>query len=416
MDMKKMLALLLAAALLAAALSGCVQKAAAVTTSELTAGVKADAPEAGALTDADAAAMTGFGVRLLQKTDAGKTRLLSPVSVLYALGMTANGAGGETKTQLEQAFGLSADELNRAALAWRTAAADGPLQLADSVWLRDSGELQVKENFLRTDVAYYDAEVYKAAFDGSTLNAVNAWVKEHTDGMIPSILDEMPDGAMLFLINAVAFDDKWQTPYEPEQVSDGVFTAADGTARTVTMMQSSETKYLEDGQAEGFIRYYKEGGYAFAALLPDEGVSIDDYIASLTGAGLRETLQNAAETEVDVTLPKFSSDYSAELSDSLKALGVTDAFDGDRADFSAMGQSGEGRLFLSRVLHKTHIEVDEQGTKAAAVTAAVMTATACAPDDQPKSVVLDRPFVYMILDTNTMLPVFLGAVYDIANS
>ena len=221
---------------------------------------------------------------------------------------------------------------------------------------------------------------------------------------------------MLFLINALAFDGKWQTPYEPEQVTDGTFTAADGSERAVTMMQSSETEYLDDGQATGFIKYYKEGGYAFAALLPNEGVSIDSCIASLTGAGLRETLQNAEQTQVNATLPKFSADYSAELSGSLKALGVTDAFDGDRADFSAMGQSGEGRLFISRVLHKTHIELDEQGTSAAAATAVEMNATACAPAEQPKSVVLNRPFVYMILDTNTMLPVFFGAVYDIPNS
>ena len=234
--------------------------------------------------------------------------------------------------------------------------------------------------------------------------------------MIPSILDEIPDSAMLFLINALAFDGKWQTPYEPEQVTDGTFTAADGSERAVTMMQSSETEYLDDGQATGFIKYYKEGGYAFAALLPNEGVSIDSCIASLTGAGLRETLQNAEQTQVNATLPKFSADYSAELSGSLKALGVTDAFDGDRADFSAMGQSGEGRLFISRVLHKTHIELDEQGTSAAAATAVEMNATACAPAEQPKSVVLNRPFVYMILDTNTMLPVFFGAVYDIPNS
>jgi serine protease inhibitor len=385
--------------------------------SHLAAAVRTEKPQAGELTAKDAAAAASFGVKLLQQSEKDGTRLYSPVSILYALGMTLNGANGETKTQMEKTLGLTADELNRAMLAYRSSLpADGAAKIANSIWIRDTENLKVSGDFLKTDSAYYNAEIYRAAFDSSTLDAINAWVSEHTDKMIPTILQELPESAMLCLVNAVAFNAKWAEPYEETDVSDADFTKADGTKETVKMMYSAENVYLDDGQATGFLKRYEGGDYAFAALMPNEGVSMDDYVASLTGESLMNTLENAQSCGVDAGLPKFTRDYSAELSQTLAALGMPDAFDPAKADFSNMGESAEGTLAISQVIHKTHIELDEQGTKAAAATAVMATTTCVALEAETKRVILNRPFVYMILDTRTNLPVFLGLMADPANS
>jgi len=178
------------------------------------------------------------------------------------------------------------------------------------------------------------------------------------------------------------------------------------------MMYCSEHQYLDDGSATGFLKYYADRKYAFAALLPNEGVSVTDYVASLTGEGLMSTLQTAQDVEVKTSIPKFESEYSIEMSDILKAMGITDAFDLSKADFAALGQSADGNIFISRVLHKTYIAVDEKGTKAGAATVAEAAAGSAAPLDDPKTVYLDRPFVYMLIDCETNLPIFIGTVID----
>ena len=428
--MKKHLARLLAAAGLVCLLSGCASRpapapitmpaqdaAGSAAPVDLTAGAAPAAGAQGELTERAAAAMTDFAVRLLQNTEDGG-RLLSPLSVLYALGMTANGAKGETKAQLEQALGLSTDELNRALYACRQtlpAPEDGAFDTANSVWVRDEKGMSVEDGFLSAASSYYGAEIFRAAFGGSTLYAINGWVREHTDGMIPEILDQIPDSAMLYLINAVAFKADWAEPYADGAVADAVFTTDGGAERTVAMMRSEENLYLEDGQAEGFVKLYKGGRYAFAALLPDEGVRLADYVASLTGESLRRTLRSAQSVTVDAGLPKFTADFGTELSRTLRALGVTDLFNPDAADLSGMAGCQGGNIAVSGVLHKTHIEVDEQGTKAAAATA-VEAAGCTALEREPKRVILDRPFVYLLIDTQNDLPLFIGVAADPGNS
>ena len=129
--------------------------------------------------------------------------------------------------------------------------------------------------------------LFRAPFDETTLADLNAWVSDRTDGMIPAILDRIPGSAMVYLVNALAFDGQWESVYRENQIHEGTFTAEDGAAQPVQMMYSQEYAYLEDGLATGFLKYYEGGTYAFAALLPNEGVSLEDYIASLTGEGLR---------------------------------------------------------------------------------------------------------------------------------
>lgn len=397
-------------------LSGCGASARAA---DLMAGVKASGVSADVdLTGGDSTAIAGFAVKLFQNSvPAAKNTLVSPLSVLCALAMTANGAKGETLTQMEEAFGLSVQELNDYLHAYleRLPSEDKyKLSVADSIWFRDDDKLTVKQSFLQTNADYYGASIYKAAFDEGTLKDINAWVGDNTDGMIQNILDKIPDGAVMYLINALAFDAEWDNIYKESQVHDGAFTTESGEKRDVEMMYGSENRYLDDGNATGFLKYYADRKYAFAALLPNEGVSIEDYAASLTGEGLMNTLDNAQNAEVETAVPKFESEYSVEMSDILKSMGMANAFDVNMADFTGLGKSEAGNIFISRVIHKTYIAVDEKGTRAGAATVVENSAGSAAPAEEPKIVYLDRPFVYMLIDCETNLPLFIGTMMDIA--
>lgn len=395
-------------------LSGC--GGAAGGTVDLTAAVRASpVPAAGDLS-AETAAAADFSVRLLQACiEEGGNALLSPLSVLCALGMTAGGAGGETLAQMETVFGIPREELSACLHAWLSDLPDEEkcrLHAANSVWLRDSGGLTVEPDFLQANADWYGAGVFKAPFDSSTCRDINRWVKKHTGGMIPDILDEIPGSAMLYLINALAFEARWAEIYQEDQVREGVFTAENGTERRVEFMHSAEGLYLEDGGAVGFLKPYAGEDYAFAALLPPKGVSLSEYAASLTGERLRDILSGAEETTVFAAIPKFETSYRTELSGALQAMGMTDAFDPGLADFTPMGTCADGPLYISRILHKTYLAVDEQGTRAGAATAVAMSGGSGSMD--VKSVSLNRPFLYLLVERQTSLPVFIGVMADTA--
>jgi serpin B len=365
----------------------------------------------------NSSAVADFSVKLFQSSASADTStLLSPLSVLCALAMTANGAKNETLTQMEDVFGLSVPALNEymhTYLEHLSSSDKCKFNIADSIWFKDDSGLTVDPDFLKTNADYYGASIYKAPFDESTLKGINNWVDDHTGHMIPEILDSISPNAVMYLINALAFDAEWQTIYTETQIQDGTFTAESGETQDVKMMHGEEHQYLDDGSATGFIKYYAGQKYAFAALLPNEDVPIHDYIASLTGEGLMSTLENAQSVPVNTVIPKFKSESSLEMSDILKSMGMTDAFDPDSADFAGLGQSKNENIFIGEVLHKTYIAVDERGTKAGAATAVAMNATS-ALADQPKAVYLDRPFVYLLIDCETNLPIFIGTTMDVS--
>jgi serpin B len=198
--------------------------------------------------------------------------------------------------------------------------------------------------------------------------------------------------------------------YNENAVWEGEFTNIFGDRQSADFMYSGESRYLDDGMATGFVKPYAGGRYAFAALLPNEGVSIETYIASLTGDGFISTLRNSQNEIVHASMPKFEFEYSKSLVETLKALGIPAAFDVADADFSRMGSSSYGNIFIDEVLHKTFISVDELGTRAGAVTVVVAAGGGAM---QAKVVRLDRPFVFAIIDTATNLPLFIGTVLTV---
>lgn len=370
------------------------------------------------LEDAFVGSAADFSLKLFQKSYSGtKNSLISPVSVMTALAMTANGAGGKTLEQMETVLGgdLSIEELNghlKTFLEGRENTEKVKINCANSVWFRDEeNRLTVKQDFLKKSEDYYDAAVYKKPFDEQTVKDINQWVTENTDGMITEVLDQIPDDAVMYLINALMFDGEWARVYNENNIYEGSFTGIDGTAQPVKMMSSEENKYLDDGMAIGFVKNYAGGQYSFVALLPKEGISLDDYIAALSGEIWCNTLSQARDATVYATTPKFSYEADMLLNDTLAAMGMTDAFSAGAADFSKMAQSTRGNISIGRVIHKTFIAVDERGTRAGAVTA-VEAIDESAPMEV-YTVKLDRPFVYAIVDNATGLPIFMGAVVSL---
>lgn len=362
-------------------------------------------------------AVTDFAVRLFRENVDDTNVLISPLSVISALGMTANGARENTLSQMEQVLGISTGKLNTYLSAYLEQLPENEkykLSMANSIWFKDIESFTIVSDFLQANETYYHAELYKTPFDNTTLREINDWVKEETDGMITNILNEIPEEAVMYLINALAFDAEWETIYNENQVRDGVFTKEDGTTQDIELMYSTEHTYLEDQNATGFIKYYKDKRYAFAALLPNEGISVKDYAASLTGESLQEMLTTPTDVKVRAAIPKFKAEYDVEMSDILKTMGMTDAFDYTVADFSGMGSSTEGNLVINRVIHKTFIEVDEKGTQAGAATVVEMNVeSAMMEPEEIKTVYLDRPFVYMLIDFENNLPIFMGTVMDL---
>ena len=312
-----------------------------------------------------------FGLSLFKKSiDDGKNSLISPLSVMLALAMTANGADGATLEEMENVLGgdLTIDELNEYLHTYWSllpSSEKAKLEIANSIWFRDDEYMiKVKEEFLQKNADYYGASIYKSPFDESTVKDINGWVSEHTDGMINKIIGEIDPLTVMYLINAICFDAEWSSPYSKYAIYEGNFYGLSGTT-TAELMRSEEHRYITDENAVGFIKYYTNG-YSFMAILPNEGMSLADYIDTLEGDDLVRLFKSAEYAKVNATLPKFKYEYSVTLNDMLKEMGINKAFSGG---FSNLGESALGELYINRVLHKTFIEVDNAGTRAAAVTA-----------------------------------------------
>ncbi len=410
--MRKRLTALLLALLLVLALPGC-----GVRAQELTKDIVPTPLDTTTDLTAGGEAVAAFALSLLREEKAGVSGVLvSPVSALNALGMVANGASGDTLKQLETAAGMSLNQLNDFLYTYRmslpTTYKSCVVSLANSAWLRDT--FRAEDAFLRTCVNYYDAEVYSSAFDSGLVTDLNRWVEKETNGMIDSLLEQEPSvTTMLYLVNAACFDARWETPYTKDSVrTDRNFITADGTRQTVDYLTSRENIYLTGNNVTGFLKPYDGGKYAFVALLPDEGVTLEDYLKNLTGEHLYDLITDHHYADVQASIPRFTAQSELELKDALTAMGVTDLFNVSAADLRNISSAANDNLYVSSVLHKTYLTLDENGTKAAAATVADVNGGS-APSEDVKTVTLDRPFLYMIVDTHACVPLFMGTVTSV---
>lgn len=414
---KRLLALLLTLSITTISLTGCGSKIQATNLMEEK--KPANPVKMTSISETNTIAATDFAVRLFQQAKNGEENtLISPLSVLPALSMTCNGTKDETRFQMEQTLGMPVDKLNEYLYSYihhLPNEKDCQFHLANSIWLRDAKDFIVDDNFLKNNAKYYDAGIYQSAFDDQTLADINNWVAAQTNDMIPTILDQIDSDAYMYLINALSFDSKWSSIYESSSVSNDVFTTENGTSQDVEMMHSSEYEYIEDENVSGFLKPYSGYSYAFVALLPKEGIPLTEYVNSLTGEHLHHLLTTVEECPITAGIPKFETEFSIDMIPPLQTLGIHDAFDKDLANFSGMGSfdSPWERLYINSILHKSFFSIGEKGTKAGASTIVGMEKSASSINpEEAKEVILDRPFLYMIVDYENRFPIFIGTADD----
>ncbi len=356
-----------------------------------------------------------FGLKLFRQVTAGEEAganvFISPLSVGMALGMAYNGAAGTTRQAMQEALelqGLSLQEVNESyrSLIDLLAELDPSVQwtLANSIWHRD--EFTPKPNFIDLNVQYFDAEVAALDFtDPAAPATINAWVDDKTNGRISEIVGEIPAEIVMFLINAVYFKGNWTAQFDPDLTAPADFHLADGSTVQVPMMTHGAAVPIRINYGEGvLIADLPYGGkaYAMTIVLPDPDRDLDALIASLDAETWNGWVDGLGAQEMHVFLPKFTLEYEVNLNDALKALGMGIAFDPNDADFSGIA---DAPLYISRVKHKTFVDVNEEGTEAAAVTSVEVGIVSVPPELR-----VDRPFLFAIRERFSGTVLFLGVV------
>ena len=365
-------------------------------------------------------ALASFGLKLLQKTrEADKqSPLVSPLSVALALSMTANGADGNTLAQFQEVLGGGVDleELNAACAQYLSdyqgLLGSSQCRIANSLWKDHSGGIY--EDFVSKCRGYYSAQVYEAELsEPRIVDDLNGWVSDKTNKMIPQIIDQpFPEETACLLVNALYLKNSWLSEFDPLSTHTMDFHHAGGPDSQVEYLRKFDTQlsYLQGKGAQGVVLPYDDGRLAFVAILPDlypDSPDLGQWLNNLEGNSLSQLIINRGDALfLSFAMPKFSAEWKGNLEDILPELGLEDAFDVARADFSSLGDSPEG-YYISQVIHATKIEVNEKGTEAAAATVVEAEDGAAAPQEGV-TLILDRPFLYGIVDLYTGVPLFLG--------
>ncbi len=368
-----------------------------------------------ALTTAEQSAIAAgneFSVALFREVNArkaGKNVFISPFSASVALGMTLNGAAGETEAAMRRTLGLegrTAEEINAAYQGLTRLLLDldpsVEIGVANAIFHRQG--FPVEASFLETSRTWFDAEVSGLDFGSpAALGAINGWASRKTNGRIDKVLDEIGPDQVMFLMNALYFKGTWRAQFDPRQTRPAPFTLDDGTQASVPMMAlrkaPSRTGSLDGAQVLELP--YGNGAFAMTVVLPPHGTPVDDFVASLTPARWDALLGTLRDGEIDVYLPKFRMQYEDYWNDVLEAMGMGIAFDDGRADFTRM--SAPGGLFIGFVKQNTFVDVNEEGTEAAAVTTVGIEMTSA-----PPSFRADRPFVFAIRERLSGTLLFVG--------
>lgn len=366
-----------------------------------------------------AAADNEFGIDLfnqLLKQEKDKNLFFSPLSVAFALAMTYNGATGETKQAMERTLkfkGLDHAELNQASagLMTRLKSADPQIEfvIANSLWARQGVKFYAP--FLARNRQYFQAEIATLNFaDPVAKNTINSWVSKNTNGKIPAIIDRVDAQKVLFLINAIYFKGQWQKKFDKALTQNQPFHLLGGAQKSVPMMsQSGKYFYHRGDKFQAVSLPYGQGGKALYLFLPDEDSSLSELLKGFSHEKWEQWMQGFRNTPGEVKIPRFKLDYDRNLNDPLKALGMDIAFT-DRATFDGICE--EHKLFISEVKHKSIVEVNEEGTEAAAATSVGISVTSAMPRQQPFQFIADRPFLMAIRDQQTGIILFLGTVME----
>ncbi len=359
----------------------------------------------------------GFSLGLLQKIDsieADNNYMISPLSIDYALAMTANGAKNNTLDQMLNSmefagfelaefngyFGYIMDEIVNLD-------EDVNLSIANSIWYRNG--FTVLPEFISVNQDYYNAEVSAIDFDAANApDIINSWVSDATNGKIPDIIDNIGNDAVMYLINAVYFFGTWKYEFDQSETQKQDFYVSESLTSEVDMMKmEAELKYYYDADLSMVEIPYGQGNFVMDVILPAGDNSTGDVIFNLNNEKWQELCVGLVARNSILSLPKFKFDFENNLVPPLQALGMTDMFVDGLADFS--GINGTGGLYVSAIKHKTYIDVNEEGTEAAAVTSVEVGVTSVNPD-APLYITVNRPFVFVIRELSTGVILFTGVV------
>ena len=358
-----------------------------------------------------ASANTRFGFKLLQdlrERDPGGNIFISPLSISIALTMTYNGAVGETERAMAEVLeidGLDLSTINNSNRALRTSLENPDpkveISIANSIWSRQG--VDFNPDFLERNRIFFGAEI--ASLDFSSPQAteiINEWVDTNTNGKIEKIVDRIDPQTLLFLINAIYFKGNWQDQFDKSMTRPGTFHLPNGNQKQVQMMRrEGEYPYFRGENFEATSLPYGDGRLGMYIFLPSRNSNLKKFLIDLNADNWEGWISQLQDRRHEIMLPRFKLEYKVRLNDTLEALGMGIAFSGG-ADFSGMGPS----LFISEVRHKTFVEVNEEGTEAAAVTAVV------GVKSLPPAFRVDRPFFFAIYDAETKTILFMGTVTE----
>jgi serpin B len=358
-----------------------------------------------------------FSIKLFKNLNSTNTSndnlFASPLSVSFALGMTSNGANSQTLDAIRNTLnfaGLTQQQVNN---YYNNLITNLPLlnpnttlKIANSIWYKQG--FNVLPAFLKTNTDNFHAQVQALDFTSqSSVNTINNWVKDNTDGKIPGIIDQLDPQAVMYLVNAIYFKSSWNQKFDPAQTKPKPFYKPDGSQVQASFMTGTKDyNYNAEGNISVFELPYSDKKFSMVIVMPTDGTSLKDVITGLDSAKWQGLTQRLTAINAEISLPKFKFTYSVTLNDALKALGMQIPFS-DNADFSLI--STGSNLKISEVKHKAFVDIDESGT-----TAAAATSVGIVPTDIliPKTVIIDHPFIFAIREMSSGLILFIGTVND----
>jgi serine protease inhibitor len=366
---------------------------------------------------------TRFGFKIFSELileDSGQNVFISPLSILLALAMTYNGAAGDTGLAMAEVLEFKSfdpDELNPGfhdlLTSVKNADSDIDLSIANSIWYRLGDK--VKEDFIERNSKYFNSEINEIDFSApGALDTINGWIEEETRGKIDKMIPEIPADAVMYLINAIYFKGNWTFPFDENLTADDDFYPGDGTTIKVPMMSQEENfGYCRGDNFSGVRLPYGQEKMAMYVILPDEGISVDAVIKSLDSEKWNEIKNSFHANKVSLVMPRYKMEYGIKLlNDVLIKMGMGIAFEPGMADFSGIFYREPGDSpWISQVLHKAVIEVNEKGSEAAAATVVEMRESAI-PVEEVIEFVVNRPFFFVIADDRSGAILFMGKVVE----
>jgi len=345
----------------------------------------------------------------VNKRAGGKNSVCSPLSMIYCLGMVNAGASGTTSSEIMSAMGFegSGSELNNFCnnLLTQLPAQDRTTTFSIANCVEVNEPFTLLPDYVDTVKKDYDALVENRDFgDGKFGDYINGWVSDKTGGMIPKLVDEVNADAVAYVINALYFKGIWQRKFAKNVTAKKSFTKADGTTTEVDMMHQTEDFTFDTTEIyKALSMNYGNRAYSMQILLPNDGRTVDDVIAAVKALDWKSYLSRMESGEVEVSLPKFSIEYGGDMGELLRSLGIRRVF----TNAAEMDKFCSRDTYVSKVAQKAKIEVDEEGTEAAAATYAEVMCTS-APPTVPLTFCADHPFVFVITERSTGLVCFVG--------